>query len=220
MTHDQNTWKALAILLIVLLTIECLSVCANAYLNATTYPCDEPSVYDLWNISSAEKHLIAVKDHLLNNGWVSEKVSIDELDYICCMATQLSSQYDDLSPGLVLAMIAVESRFDTNALSSGGARGLMQLIPHYHEDRLSQFLEDGERYSRDLFYEPLYNIMTGMDYLHERLNEAETNLPYALMQYNQGPSSAYRTYVKKGVTSKYAIQVIELSVELDSIFES
>ena len=95
----------------------------------------------------------------------------------------------------------------------------MQLIPSYHEDRLIQFLEEDETYSRDLFYEPLYNIMTGMDYLHERLNECETNLPYALMQYNQGPSSAYKTYVKKGITSKYAEDIIYLSVELDGILE-
>ena len=93
----------------------------------------------------------------------------------------------------------------------------MQLIPSYHEDRLIQVLEEDETYSRDLFYEPLYNIMTGMDYLHERLSASYGDIRYSLMQYNQGPSSAYNTYVKKGLTSSYAKTIVELAEELDAI---
>ncbi len=39
----------------------------------------------------------------------------------------------DLSPELILGMIAVESRFDHFAISSVGARGLMQVMPFWKE---------------------------------------------------------------------------------------
>lgn len=216
MSYTEFSSKALVILLTVILTAELLSTIAYSYHESTTYP-DEPSVYDLWNVSSEERLNRQVKDYLRDMGWVSDKVDGDELDYICCMAVQLTSHYNNISPSLALAVIAVESRFDRNSLSSGGARGLMQLIPSYHEDRLIQFLEEDERYSRDLFYEPLYNIMTGLDYLNERLEKTNGDVAYALMQYNQGPTSAYRAYVQKHITSKYAKQIIELSDELDTI---
>ncbi|MBD5135247.1 MAG: lytic transglycosylase domain-containing protein [Lachnospiraceae bacterium] len=220
MTHTEFSAKALTILVAFLITFDILGLCANAYFESTAYPKDEPSVYDLWSIPCEDVQLHKVENYLINNGWVKDGIDKDDLDYICCMANQLSQFYDDISPGLVMAMIAVESRFDKDCLSSAGARGLMQLIPSYHEDRLIQFLDNDSRYSRDLFYEPRLSIMTGMDYLHERLAEAETNLPYALMQYNQGPSSAYKSYVKKGITSNYTTEIIELSVELDGILAS
>lgn len=219
MSYTEFSAKALVIFLTIVLTAEFLSTVAYSYHQQTVYS-DETSVYDLWNISPRERRNRQLKDYLRNMGWVSEKVDEEELDYICCMTAQLSTHYDDISPGLVLAIISVESRFDRYSLSSGGARGLMQLIPSYHEDRLIQFLEEDERYSRDLFYEPIYNIMTGIDYLNERLEKSTGDLAYALMQYNQGPTSAYRTYKKKSIVSKYAQSIIELSVELDSILES
>lgn len=219
MSYTEFSAKALVILLTIMLTAEFLSTVAYSYQQQTVYS-DETSVYDLWNISPQERRNRQLKDYLRSMGWVSEKVGEEELDYICCMVVQLTSRYNNISPSLVLAMISVESRFDRNSLSSGGARGLMQLVPSYHEDRLVQFLEEDERYSRDLFYEPIYNIMTGLDYLSERLEKSTGDLVYALMQYNQGPTSAYRTYKKKGIVSKYAQSIIELSAELDSILES
>lgn len=40
----------------------------------------------------------------------------------------------DLDPGLVLALIQVESNFDDYALSSAGARGLMQIMPFWKQE--------------------------------------------------------------------------------------
>ena len=42
-----------------------------------------------------------------------------------------------LNPLLVLAIVAQESRFDPFALSGAGAKGLMQVLPRYHSDKLS-----------------------------------------------------------------------------------
>lgn len=219
MNPDIFSAKALTIFLAFLISMDLLGICANAYFKATEYPDDTGSVYDLWNVSPEDHRLRLVENYLINNGWVKASVNEDELDHICLLTTQLSQFYDSLTPSLVLSLIAVESRFDQNSLSSGGDRGLMQLLPSYHEDRLTQFIEKDERYSRDLFYDPRLNIMTGMDYLSERIDECNWDIAYALMQYNQGPSSAYRTYMKKGITSNYAKEILELQKELDIILE-
>ena len=42
-----------------------------------------------------------------------------------------------LNPLLVLAVVAQESRFDPFALSGAGAKGLMQVLPRYHSDKIS-----------------------------------------------------------------------------------
>jgi len=47
-----------------------------------------------------------------------------------------------LDPLLVIAVMAIESRFNPIAQSDAGATGLMQVIPQYHEDKFSP--EDGE----------------------------------------------------------------------------
>ncbi len=47
------------------------------------------------------------------------------------------AQMRDLDPHHVLAMIRVESRFDRRATSSEGAKGLMQVIPRWHRDKLA-----------------------------------------------------------------------------------
>jgi len=57
-----------------------------------------------------------------------------------------------LDPLLVMAVIAVESRFNPIAESVVGAKGLMQIIPKFHGDKLAKF--GGEK----AVYDPESNI--------------------------------------------------------------
>jgi len=68
-----------------------------------------------------------------------------------------------LDPLLILAVISVESRFNPIAESDYGARGLMQVVPRFHMDKIS--LHGGE----DAVLDPRTNIRVGTTVLKEYL---------------------------------------------------
>jgi len=80
-----------------------------------------------------------------------------------------------LDPLLVLAVISVESRFNPIAESGMGARGLMQIIPKYHLEKLAA--HGGE----DAVLDPESNIAVGTQILREyvrRTGSLEAGLQY------------------------------------------
>lgn len=81
-----------------------------------------------------------------------------------------------LDPLLIIAVIAVESRFNPIAESVSGAKGLMQIIPKYHTDKLEEF--GGEK----AVYDPAANIQVGAQILKEYLR-LTGNLGSALQMY-------------------------------------
>lgn len=66
-----------------------------------------------------------------------------------------------IDPLLVLAVMAIESRYNPIAESVMGARGLMQIIPKYHLDKLSGFG------GPDALLDPDVNILVGTRILRE-----------------------------------------------------
>lgn len=162
----------------------------------------------------------SIKDimrYLRDNGWVSELVDDDQLEYELLLIEQLSSTTNRVPTSLAIAQIALESRFNPDA-ENNGAIGLMQIIPNYHQHRLDYICEDP---TFDKWYEPRYNIAVGLSYMDELLNDdnAAGDKTYALMMYNQGPVSGTRTYLAKGIVSDYASTIITLKQELDTIME-
>lgn len=159
-----------------------------------------------------------IKTYLRENGWVSPLVDDDQLEYELLLLEQPSSITDYVPASLAIAQVAQESRFDPNA-ENNGAIGLMQIIPNYHQDRLDNICEEP---TFDKWYEPRYNIMVGLSYMDDLLdnNHACGDKAYALMMYNQGPASGTRTYLARGIVSDYASTIIVLKQELDEIIEN
>lgn len=81
-----------------------------------------------------------------------------------------------VDPGLIQAIIEVESGYNPNAVSRAGAQGLMQIMPGTQKDL---DLTDP--------FEPEPNIEAGTKYFKYLLDRFES-LPLALAAYNAGPS--------------------------------
>lgn len=91
------------------------------------------------------------------------------------------SQKHRLDADLVRAVVKAESNFNSQAVSSKGAIGLMQLHPGTIKDLK---ITDP--------FDPSSNIAGGTKYLRWMLNRFNGNLDLALAAYNAGPSTVER----------------------------
>ncbi len=117
-----------------------------------------------------------------------------------------------VSPGLVKAMIRVESNFNPDAVSNKGCKGLMQLLP-----------DTAKRFGVKDIFDPTQNLEGGVKYLRFLLDYFKNDLSLALAGYNAGENAVTRykgippyretkDYVKK-VTTLYQPTTDELAGE-------
>jgi hypothetical protein len=104
-----------------------------------------------------------------------------------------------LDPLLIIAVIAVESRFNPIAESPVGAKGLMQVIPKYHADKLNAF--GGER----SVFDPETNIMVGAQILKEYLGRTG-NLSMALQMYAGALNDEQDVYTTRVMSEKHRLE--------------
>ena len=111
----------------------------------------------------------------------------------------------NLPPELIKAVIRAESNFKTNALSSAGAQGLMQLMP-------ATAKELGVKNSFDIEQ----NIDGGTKYLRKMLDRFGGNVRKALAAYNAGPGAVikYNGRVPYPETRQYVKRVIRFSRQM------
>lgn len=92
-----------------------------------------------------------------------------------------------IDPFLTLAVIATESKFDYMATSPSGAKGLMQVIPYWHKDKISAVE----------VYNPAANVKAGTQILREYLNSSNGDVNKALLKYNGSSEIPGANYDKK-----------------------
>ena len=95
------------------------------------------------------------------------------------LVAELAARYD-LSPALMEAVVWQESRWNANAVSPVGARGLAQLMPG-----TARYLGVDPR-------DPYANLEGGARYLREQLDRFGGDLEKALAAYNAGPGRVER----------------------------
>jgi soluble lytic murein transglycosylase-like protein len=95
-----------------------------------------------------------------------------------------------LDPALVKAVIAVESAFDPEAISSKGAVGLMQVMPETGERY--GVVADARRSAVQRLMDPATNVGVGTRYLRDLLALFANDLALALAAYNAGERAVLR----------------------------
>jgi soluble lytic murein transglycosylase len=89
-----------------------------------------------------------------------------------------------LDPAIVAALVCQESTFDPGAVSSAGARGLMQIIPVTGRN-LARAL--GVRFQKQALHNPEVSLQFGTRYLREMTDTFGGHIERALAAYNAGP---------------------------------
>ena len=93
------------------------------------------------------------------------------------LVTEIAREHK-LDVALMHAVITVESGYNPKALSSRGARGLMQLMP-----------ETARRYAVRNIWDPRDNLNGGARYLRDLLVTFDNNLSLVLAAYNAGEAA-------------------------------
>lgn len=116
-------------------------------------------------------------------------------------AAQIAGARAGIDPLLILSVMAIESSFNPIAESSVGARGLMQVIPRYHYDKL----DDGA--TADDFLDPLVNIEVGAKILREYIR-GTGSLEAGLQRYAGALSDTDAMYAAKVLAERDKMEAV------------
>jgi soluble lytic murein transglycosylase-like protein len=111
-----------------------------------------------------------------------------------------------LDPLLIIAVISVESSFNPIAESVAGAKGLMQIIPKYHGDKLEEFGGPGA------VFDPATNIQVGAQILKEYIRRTG-NVGIGLQMYAGALGDEGDQYTNKVLGVKQRLQQVESQLQ-------
>ncbi len=162
---------------------------------------DSKGVIHFSNVPTNPNYRLYMKEERGSRPLVSEtkpisRARVDRYDPLI----EHTARRHGLDHSLVTAVIKVESDFDPGAVSSKGARGLMQLMP-------GTARELGVRDS----FDPWENVEGGVRYLRNLLDFFNGNLPLALAAYNAGREAVlqYRGIPPYPETQQYVAKVLQ-----------
>lgn len=107
-----------------------------------------------------------------------------------------NSATHDIPLELLIGLITVESRFNTRAVSSHGAKGLTQVMPRYHKTKIN---------GRDIF-DPRVGIEVGSLVLRDCLNKHHGNHLMALSCYSGSKGAQAVKYQQSVLTQTKRFQ--------------
>jgi len=118
-----------------------------------------------------------------------------------------------VDPLLILAVMAIESRYNPVAESVMGARGLMQVIPRYHPEKLEP--HGGEQ----ALLEPKVNIVVGAQILREYTRRFG-DLEAALQMYNGALDEPTSQYANKVFAEKARLDALRVKARKQQIAQA
>lgn len=126
------------------------------------------------------------------------KVAADATEQLVGAAHEAGNRLG-LDPLLILAVMAVESRFNPIAESVMGAKGLMQVIPKFHQDKLE------EHGGGDSVFDPMTNILVGARILKDAMRRGGGLMP-GLQLYAGAFGDEGQQYAQKVIAEKERMQ--------------
>jgi len=138
----------------------------------------------------------ALSEYVAKRYRVSQEVAFDLVSLAHRVGTELQ-----LDPLLIIAVISVESSFNPIAESVAGAKGLMQIIPKYHADKLQEF--GGVQ----AVFDPETNIQVGAQILKEYIR-ITGHVGSALQMYAGALSDNDDQYTNKVLGIKQRLQYV------------
>jgi soluble lytic murein transglycosylase len=134
-------------------------------------------------------------------GWYEQAIAVAAsqsvfYDYVLLYPRPFDTEVDvaarqaKLPQDLVYGMVRQESLYRVDAVSSAGARGLMQLTPDTAR-RTARQLKRASPGATDLF-DPSTNTLLGAAHFRALLDRFDGQVPVALAGYNAGPNAAGR----------------------------
>jgi soluble lytic murein transglycosylase-like protein len=139
----------------------------------------------------------ALSEFLAKRYKVSQAVTFDLVSMAHAAGQQMG-----VDPLLIIAVMAVESRFNPIAESVAGAKGLMQIIPKYHLEKFREY--GGEKYA---VFDPETNILVGSQILKDYLARTGS-LNSALQLYVGASDDEDVPYIGKVMTEKQRLQQV------------
>ena len=155
--------------------------------------------------SALEREQRAVSEFIAKRYRVSEQAVAG----FVAAAYRSGGEYS-VDPLLILAVVAVESRYNPVAESVVGAKGLMQVIPKFHLEKL---LDHGGEHA---LLDPEVNINVGAQILREyqrRFGDTET----ALQMYAGAFDEPTSQYAAKVLAEKARLDYLRLKVKKQSV---
>jgi soluble lytic murein transglycosylase-like protein len=126
------------------------------------------------------------------------RVSTEALEPIFETA-QLAGKDLRIDPLLIIAVIGVESGFNPFSQSVVGAKGLMQVMPRFHMDKLP------EEAGRAAFLDPVTNVQVGAKVLHDSIRRFG-GIENGLQQFGGALNDPDRRYSTKVLAEKQRLE--------------
>jgi soluble lytic murein transglycosylase len=117
-----------------------------------------------------------------------------------------AAKLTSLPPELIYAVLRQESLYRPDAMSSAGARGLLQLMPETARQTARTWKQP--RPSADDLFDPNVNVPLGAAQLRTMINRFGGQTPVALAGYNAGPNAAARWVPASAIESDIWVENI------------
>lgn len=141
-------------------------------------------------------------------GWISRKyrVAPEAVGTLVAEAFALGKRIK-LDPTLILAVMAIESRFNPFAQSPVGAQGLMQVLTRVHSDKYEDF--GGKQAALD----PLANLRVGVQVLQDCIRNAGS-IEGGLRRYVGAVETDGSDYVAKVMAEQQRLRSVARGIKL------